>query len=41
MFLVERRTVDGAHRAVLVHKRYRPTKVSTKGESPSRKVTHE
>lgn len=32
VFLVERRTLDGSQREVLVHKRYRPTKVTHKGE---------
>lgn len=32
VFVVERRTLDGRHAAVLAHKRYRPTKVSHKGE---------
>ena len=32
VFLVERRTFDGERSALLAHKRYRPTKVSTKGE---------
>lgn len=32
VFIVERRTPDGGRRALLAHKRYRPTKVSTKGE---------
>jgi len=32
VFIVERRTPDGGQRALLAHKRYRPTKVSTKGE---------
>ena len=32
VFIVERRTLDGDHRQLLVHKRYRPTRVSTKGE---------
>jgi RIO kinase 1 len=32
VFLVERRTLDGRRSALLAHKRYRPTKVSTKGE---------
>jgi RIO kinase 1 len=32
VFIVERRTLDGAHSALLAHKRYRPTKVSHKGE---------
>lgn len=32
VFIVERRTEDGAQRALLAHKRYRPTKVRTKGE---------
>ena len=32
VFIVERRTLDGARSALLAHKRYRPTKVSHKGE---------
>jgi RIO kinase 1 len=32
VFVVERRTLDGAQSAILAHKRYRPTKVKTKGE---------
>jgi RIO kinase 1 len=32
VFIVERRTPDGGQRVLLAHKRYRPTKVSTKGE---------
>ena len=32
VFIIERRTLDGARSALLVHKRYRPTKVSRKGE---------
>jgi RIO kinase 1 len=32
VFIVERRTLDGRHRQLLVHKRYRPTRVSHKGE---------
>ena len=32
IFVVERRTTDGRHRALLAHKRYRPTKVTHKGE---------
>ena len=32
VFIVERRTLDGRRRALLVHKRYRPTKVKAKGE---------
>ncbi len=32
VFIVERRAADTSHRVLLVHKRYRPTKVSTKGE---------
>ena len=32
VFIVERRTTDGEQRVLLAHKRYRPTKVSTKGE---------
>jgi RIO kinase 1 len=32
VFVVERRTVDERHRVLLAHKRYRPTKVSHKGE---------
>ncbi|HET6952642.1 MAG TPA: RIO1 family regulatory kinase/ATPase [Acidimicrobiales bacterium] len=31
VFVVERRTLDGRHAAVLAHKRYRPTRVTTKG----------
>lgn len=32
VFMVERRTLDGRQRALLVHKRYRPTTVKAKGE---------
>lgn len=32
VFIVERRTLDGARSALLAHKRYRPTKVTHKGE---------
>ena len=32
VFIVERRTLDGSRSALLAHKRYRPTKVSHKGE---------
>jgi RIO kinase 1 len=32
VFIVERRTLDGRHAALLAHKRYRPTKVTHKGE---------
>lgn len=32
VFIVERRTIDGARRALLAHKRYRPLKVGAKGE---------
>jgi RIO kinase 1 len=32
VFVVERRTTDGEQRVLLAHKRYRPTKVRTKGE---------
>lgn len=32
VFIVERRTLDGVHSELLVHKRYRPTKVKAKGE---------
>lgn len=32
VFVVERRTLDGTRCALLAHKRYRPTKVSHKGE---------
>jgi len=32
VFIVERRTLDGDRSALLAHKRYRPTKVSRKGE---------
>jgi RIO kinase 1 len=32
VFVVERRTLDGRRAAILAHKRYRPTKVSHKGE---------
>jgi RIO kinase 1 len=32
VFIVERRTLDGVHSELLVHKRYRPTKVKNKGE---------
>jgi len=32
VFIVERRTLDGSRRALLAHKRYRPTKVKNKGE---------
>lgn len=32
VFIVERRTLDGSASALLAHKRYRPTKVSQKGE---------
>lgn len=32
VFIVERRTADDTQRVLLAHKRYRPTKVSTKGE---------
>lgn len=32
VFIVERRTLDGTQRVLLAHKRYRPTKVSHKGE---------
>lgn len=32
VFLVERRSLDGTRRALLAHKRYRPTKVTRKGE---------
>ena len=32
VFIVERRTLDGSRSELLVHKRYRPTKVSHKGE---------
>lgn len=32
VFIVERRTLDGDRSALLVHKRYRPTKVTHKGE---------
>lgn len=32
VFIVERRSLDGTRSALLAHKRYRPTKVSTKGE---------
>ncbi len=32
VFIVERRSLDERHRVLLAHKRYRPTKVKTKGE---------
>ncbi len=32
VFIVERRTLDGSRSALLAHKRYRPTKVTRKGE---------
>ena len=32
VFIVERRALDDERRVLLVHKRYRPTKVTTKGE---------
>jgi RIO kinase 1 len=32
VFIVERRTLDGSRSALLAHKRYRPTKVTHKGE---------
>ena len=32
VFIVERSSADGRHRALLAHKRYRPTKVRSKGE---------
>ncbi len=32
VFIVERRTLDGDRAALLAHKRYRPTKVTRKGE---------
>jgi RIO kinase 1 len=32
VFVVERRSIDDDRRALLAHKRYRPTKVGTKGE---------
>jgi len=32
VFIVERRTIDDQQRVLLVHKRYRPTKVKAKGE---------
>ena len=32
VFIVERRTVEGDQRVLLAHKRYRPTKVTAKGE---------
>ncbi len=32
VFIVERRTADDRQRVLLAHKRYRPTKVTTKGE---------
>ena len=38
MFIVERRTLDGSRSALLAHKRYRPTKVSHKGELAGARV---
>jgi RIO kinase 1 len=47
VFIVERRTLDGSRSTLLAHKRYRPTKVTHKGEleelgfSRARTFTHD